>query len=303
MRIKLSVIISALLAFCGFAEAQTPVDTVFSPAVIYSGMPPTYEIAGISVNGADNYEDYIVIGYSGLKVGERIEIPGDEITSASKRLWRQGLFSKVQISVDKIAGDKAWLSINLRQQPQISAINYNGVKKGEKDDLQEKLQLYVGNQITQNIINRATLIIKQYFKEKGFGNADVVIALHEDLSEPNKMIVDINIDKHDKVKVHKIYIAGNEVFSDKKLKRTIKKTNENGNILNLFRQKKFVENDYKDDLKRIIEKYNEEGYRDAKILSDSVVRYDDKTVDVYIDLEEGRKYYIDRKSTRLNSSH
>ena len=106
------------------------------------------------------------------------------------------------------------------------------------------------------------------------------------------MIVDINIDKHDKVKVHKIYIAGNEVFSDKKLKRTIKKTNENGNILNLFRQKKFVENDYKDDLKRIIEKYNEEGYRDAKILSDSVVRYDDKTVDVYIDLEEGRKYYI-----------
>ena len=292
MRIKLSVIISALLAFCGFAEAQTPVDTVFSPAVIYSGMPPTYEIAGISVNGADNYEDYIVIGYSGLKVGERIEIPGDEITSASKRLWRQGLFSKVQISVDKIAGDKAWLSINLRQQPQISAINYNGVKKGEKDDLQEKLQLYVGNQITQNIINRATLIIKQYFKEKGFGNADVVIALHEDLSEPNKMIVDINIDKHDKVKVHKIYIAGNEVFSDKKLKRTIKKTNENGNILNLFRQKKFVENDYKDDLKRIIEKYNEEGYRDAKILSDSVVRYDDKTVDVYIDLEEGRKYYI-----------
>ncbi|MDE5839162.1 MAG: outer membrane protein assembly factor BamA, partial [Paramuribaculum sp.] len=292
MRFRIAVIIAAIFTLCATATAQTPVDTIYTPPIIYSGMPPTYEIAGIEVNGADNYEDFVVIGYSGLKVGERIEIPGDEITAASKRLWRQGFFSKVQVSVDKIAGDKAWLTISLREQPQISAINYNGVKKGEKEDLQEKLQLFVGNQITQNIVNRAQLIIKNYFKEKGFGNADVVIALHEDLSEPNKMIVDINIDKHDKVKVHKIYIDGNDVLSDKKIKRTIKKTNENGDIMNLFRQKKFVENDYEDDLKRIIEKYNELGYRDAKILSDSVVPYNEKSVDVYITLEEGKKYYI-----------
>ncbi|MDE6049947.1 MAG: outer membrane protein assembly factor BamA, partial [Paramuribaculum sp.] len=292
MRFKIAVIIAAMFAVCATASAQTPADTIYTPPVIYSGMPPTYEIAGINVDGADNYEDFVVIGYSGLKVGERIEIPGDEITAASKRLWRQGLFSKVQISVDKIAGDKAWLTINLREQPQISAINYNGVKKSEREELQEKLQLLVGNQITQNIVNRAQLIIKNYFKEKGFGNADVVIALHEDLSEPNKMIVDINIDKHDKVKVHKIYIDGNEVLTDKKIKRTIKKTNESGDIMNLFRQRKFVENDYKDDLKRIIEKYNELGYRDAKIVSDSVVPFNEKSVDVYIDVEEGKKYYI-----------
>lgn len=106
------------------------------------------------------------------------------------------------------------------------------------------------------------------------------------------MIVDIVVDRHDKVKVHKIYIDGNEVMSDNALQRTMKKTNEKGKLLNLFKQKKFVESDYRDDLNRIIQKYNEKGYRDAKILSDSVVPYNDKTVDVYISLEEGKKYYI-----------
>ena len=142
------------------------------------------------------------------------------------------------------------------------------------------------------MINRAELIIKKYFDDKGFGNADVVISLHDDLSNPNCVFVDINVDKHDKIKVHKIYIDGNEVMSDRALQRVMKKTNEKGNILNLFRQKKFVESDYNDDLNRIIERYNEKGYRDAKILADSVVPYDDKSVDVYISLEEGHKYYI-----------
>lgn len=117
-------------------------------------------------------------------------------------------------------------------------------------------------------------------------------SLQEDLSHKNEMIVNIDVDKHSKVKVHKIYITGNEVLSDGKLKRVIKKTNESSNLLKLFSQKKFVENDYRDDLNRIIQKYNELGYRDAKILSDSVVPYSDNKVDVYIDLEEGKKYYI-----------
>ncbi|MBO4944350.1 MAG: outer membrane protein assembly factor BamA, partial [Muribaculaceae bacterium] len=135
-------------------------------------------------------------------------------------------------------------------------------------------------------------IIKKYYEDKGFKNADVVIALHEDLSKANEMIVDINVDKHEKVKVHKIYIDGNQVLSDGKLQRVMKKTNERGKLKNLFRQKKFVPSDYEDDLVRIIEKYNEKGYRDAVILSDSVVPYDDKSVDVHISLDEGNKYYI-----------
>ncbi len=149
-----------------------------------------------------------------------------------------------------------------------------------------------GNQITQNIVNRAEAIIRQHYKQKGYGNADVKITLHEDLSAPNEMIVDIAVNRHDKVKVHKIYLDGNEVLSDSKLKRTIKKTNEKNNILKLFSQKKFVESDYEDDLNRILEKYNELGYRDARIVADSVVPYDEKTVDVHIKLDEGHRYYI-----------
>lgn len=293
---KLAIILSSALllifAMAPSAIAQLPVDTIYSPKINFTGMPSTYEIAGITVDGADNYEPHIIIGYSGLKVGERIEIPGLALTNASKRLWNQRLFSQVRIEVDKTAGDKAWLSIHLRQQPRISKINYSGTKKGERDDLQERLQLQPGQQITQNVINRAELIIKKYYDDKGFGNADVLITLHDDLSNPNCVFVDIDVDKHDKIKVHKIYIDGNEVMSDRALQRVMKKTNEKGNILNLFRQKKFVETDYHDDLNRIIDKYNEKGYRDAKILADSVVPFDDKSVDVYISLEEGHKYYI-----------
>jgi outer membrane protein insertion porin family len=205
---------------------------------------------------------------------------------------RQGLFAQAQFIVEKICGNKAWVKIKLRTQPRISKVNYNGMKKGEREDIQERLQLLKGNQITQNIVNRAEAIIKQYYDGKGFGNAQVNIILHEDLSAPNEMIVDINVDKHDKVKVHKIYIEGNEVMSDNQIQRAMKKTNEKNKLINLFRQKKFVESDYQDDLNRILEKYNEKGYRDAKIVSDSVVPYDDRLVDVHITLDEGKKYYI-----------
>lgn len=295
MRYKLILLIATLYGIFGSTTtAQEKVDTIYSPNVIFSSLPRSYEIADITVSGADNYEDFVVIGYSGLKVGDVVDIPGTELTAAAKRLMRQGLFSQVQIKVTKTAGNKAWIEFALRQQPRISTVNYNGMKKGEKEDLQERLQLMKGNQITQNIVNRATKIVEQYFAEKGFKNADVKIELTEDLSHKNEMIVDINVNKHDKIKVHKIHIDGNEILSDGKIKRTMKKTNEKGikNFRKIFSQKKFVESDYHDDLNRIIEKYNELGFRDAKILADSVVKYDEKSVDVYIHLEEGKKYYV-----------
>ncbi|MDE6395051.1 MAG: outer membrane protein assembly factor BamA, partial [Duncaniella sp.] len=295
MRTNPSQILTLIIALvcCALpAKAQLPTDTIYNPTMMFSGMPKTYEIAGIRIVGADNYEEKNILGYSGLKVGDRIPIPGDEISDAAKRLWRQGLFSNVKITVDKVAGNKAWLCYNLRQQPRIASIVYHGVKKSEQKDLDETLQLHRGNQITQNIVNRAEQIISKYYSNKGFGNVQVKITLAEDLSAPNEVIVNINVNKNDKIKVHKIYIDGNEVMSDNQVQRAMKKTNEKGKLLNLFRQKKFVESDYEDDLQRIIDKYNEKGYRDAVILSDSVVPYDDKTVDVYIKLDEGKKYYI-----------
>ena len=293
MRYRILLILSIITAvFCSDMKAAEPNDTIYNPPMIFSGMPKKYEIAGIRVNGLQNYEDYIVIGYSGLSVGDIVEIPGDEITNAAKRFWRQGLFSKIQIKVEKVCGDKAWLVFDLRQQPRISQINYYGVKKSEREEIQQRLGLMIGNQITQNIVNRAKDIIAAYFKQKGFGNVTVDIQQTPDISKENEMIVNINIDKNDKVKVHKIYISGNEVMSANKIQRVMKKTNEKKKLVNLFRQKKFVEKDYENDLNLIIKKYNELGYRDAHIVKDSVAQYNDKYVDVFIEVEEGRQYFI-----------
>ena len=293
MKYKLLLIFAAVaMVFGNNVKAAEQNDTIYNPTIIFSGMPKKYEIAGLRVEGLQNYEDYIVIGYSGLSIGDVVEIPGDDITNAAKRFWRQGLFSKIQIRVEKIYGNKAWLVFDLRQQPRISKINYTGCKKGEKEELEQRLSLMPGNQITQNIVNRAKEIISAFFKQKGFGNVTVDIRLTPDLSKENEMIVDINVNKNEKVKVHKIYIAGNDVLSDNKIQRVMKKTNEKKKLVNLFRQKKFVESDYENDLDLIIKKYNELGYRDARIVSDSVAQYNEKQVDVYIEVEEGKQYFI-----------
>lgn len=293
MKYKLLLIFAAVaMVFGNNVKAAEQNDTIYNPTIIFSGMPKKYEIAGLRVEGLQNYEDYIVIGYSGLSIGDVVEIPGDDITNAAKRFWRQGLFSKIQIRVEKIYGNKAWLVFDLRQQPRISKINYTGCKKGEKEELEQRLSLMLGNQITQNIVNRAKEIITAFFKQKGFGNVTVDIRLTPDLSKENEMIVDINVNKNEKVKVHKIYIAGNDVLSDNKIQRVMKKTNEKKKLVNLFRQKKFVESDYENDLNLIIKKYNELGYRDARIVSDSVAQYNEKQVDVYIEVEEGKQYFI-----------
>ena len=293
MRLKLTLFLSILIAAVIPGKAQAlHQDTVFNPPIVFSGIPVKYEIADIKVTGAPNYDDNIILGYSGLKPGQTIEIPGNDVNTAVRRLMRQGLFAQARVKLLKTYAGQAWLELELRPFPRISEINYLGMKKGEREDIQERLQLMKGNQITQTIVNRATQIIKKYYDEKGFKNATEDITLRDDLSKENEQIVDIAVDKHSKVKVHKIYLEGNEVFSDNKVKGAMKNTNEKGKLRNLFKQKKFVEQDYHDDLNRIIEKYNEKGYRDAKILFDSVAPYDEKTVDVFIKLEEGKKYYI-----------
>ncbi len=149
-----------------------------------------------------------------------------------------------------------------------------------------------GQQLTPNIIAQAKKIIEQYYAKKGFKDASVKITQQPDLSKENYAILDVTVDRNNRVKVHRIHVEGNEVLSDKKVKRTFKKTNENSDILKIFSQKKFVESDFKDDLNRLIQKYNELGYRDARITYDSVAKYDDGKVDVFVGVDEGRKYYI-----------
>ncbi len=262
------------------------------PTIQYTNSPKKYEIGGITVSGVKNYEDYVLIGFSGLAVGQIVSVPGDEITSAVKRFWKHGLFSDVKINATKIEGKKVWLEIVLKQRSRISDIVFIGMKKSDREDLEAKLGLVKGNQITPNLIDRAKKTIRKHYEEKGFHNVDVDIRQKDDLSKENHVIVEIAVDRKQKTTVNRIFITGNKDLSSNKIQGIMKKTNEKGRLVNLFRQKKFVTADFIADKELIIKKYNELGYRDAVIVSDSVAKANDKSVNVYIRIDEGKKYFI-----------
>ena len=295
MKIKKTFFLTAL-ALLLTAPAQAQQQDTDNPTVVY-GQPKQLPIGGISVEGVDAYEDYLLIGISGLSVGEYVSIPGDEITAAVKRYWKHGLFSSARIEAEKIQNDSIYLKIVLATRPRVSRVNITGAKKSERDDLEQKIGIVSGNQITPNMVDRAKIVIKNYFDEKGFKNADINIVQRDDINKPDHVVVDVNIDKKEKVKVNHIYITGNDHLSRRKIVGgpfgggLLKKTHEN-KFANLVRSKKFVTEKYKEDKDRIIEKYNELGYRDAQIIADSVVDLGNNTVDVYLHLDEGQKYYV-----------
>ena len=297
LTLKFQATISLLLLIClSFipenGQAQNTNDKDSKPVILYSGTPRKCEIGGIRVTGGEGYEDYVLIGLSGLSVGQTISVPGDEITQAIRRYWRHGLFSQARIEADSIIDNKVYLNIILAQRPRVSDIRYNGVKKSEREDLEAKLGLAKGGQITPNLIDRAKILVKRYFDEKGFKNAEVVVIQRDDPNNKNQVIIDVDIDKKEKVKVHQITIEGNTALTDKKIKRLMKKTNEKNKLANIFKTKKFIEEKYEEDKENIINKYNELGYRDAIIVTDSITNFDDRTVDIFLRIEEGDKYYV-----------
>jgi outer membrane protein insertion porin family len=193
-------------------EVDTTDTTAKVPTISYSLAPKKYKIANIKVSGAKNYDDFVLIGFSGLSVGDEITVPGEQVTSAVKRFWKHGLFSDVKILADKIEGDSIWLSIQLKQRPRISQINYIGIKKGERQDLENKLGLKKGYQVTPNVIDRTRTLIKNYYDGKGYKNVKIDIDQKDDVSNDGEVIVDINIDKNKKTRIHRIYFEGNEAL-------------------------------------------------------------------------------------------
>ena len=273
-------------------------EKIVNPDITYSGNPHTYKLAGLAVSGIDGYEDYVLTGISGLSIGQELEVPGTAITDAVKRYWKHGLFSDVSISADSIVGDNIYLRINLLPRPRISTINYNGLKKSERDDMEKKLGLLKGGQITPNMISRAKILAKKYFDDKGYKNAEINILQRDDVANKNQVILDINVDKKEKLKVRNIIIEGNEQLPIKKIKGSFfskgafAKTHEAGKLGNLLKSKKFTPERWAEDKKNLITKYNEFGFRDATILKDSVWNVDPKHVDIYVKVNEGKKYYI-----------
>ncbi|MDP4240472.1 MAG: POTRA domain-containing protein [Bacteroidota bacterium] len=282
----LLIILSQLLV----AQTASVKDSTNLPVIEYGNSTPKYEIAGITVSGAGNYEDFVLIGFSGLTVGDVVNVPGDAITNAVKRFWKQGLFSDVKIIATKIKDGKVWLNIALKERPRVSEVNYNGLKKSEIEDLEVKIGIVKGNQITPNISDRAKKIIDKYLEEKGFLNVQVNVYQRNDPKKAGYVIVDINVDKKLKTKIHQLIYTGNSALTHNQINRAMKKTNDN-NWRNFFRTKKFVREEYEKDKIALIDKYNEIGYRDAYIAADSVVPFDNKTVNVYLTVNEGKKYY------------
>lgn len=290
------VLMAATAITCGVTvHAQ---DKVIHPDINYAGTPRTVVVGGIAVSGVQGYEDYMLSGISGLSVGQTITVPGTDITDAVKRYWKHGLFSDVSISADSIVGNKIYLNIYLQTLPRVSEINYIGLKKSERDDMEAKLGLLKGGQVTPNTISRAKFLAKKYFDDKGFNNADIDIMQRDDVSNKNSVILDVIVDKKAKMRVRHIEIVGNKALSDKKIKGTLfskgafKKIHESGKFDNIFKSKKYTPERWKEDKRNLIKKYNEYGYRDAVILKDSVWTVDDKHVDILVKVDEGVKYYL-----------
>ena len=287
---------SVLFVLAHFVAAQTTTDTDEStsntPVIEYSTVNLKYEIAEIRVSGADNYEDFAIIGYSGLALGDMVSVPGDEITNAVKRFVRQGLFSSVKIYADKLEDGKVWLHIALKERPRVSEVTYSGLKKGEIEDLEQRVGIVKGNQITPNISDRAKKLVEKYLQEKGFLNATANVYQRNDPEKAGYVIVEVEVDKKLKTKVNRLIITGNDALSQMKIDRAMKKTSEKGKWYNFFSSKKFIQEEYVKDKNLVIEKYNEIGYRDAYIVTDSVVPFDDKSVNIYLTVDEGKKYYF-----------
>ena len=287
-----------LLAFSGVSLVASAQQKIVNPDITYTGSPKTYKLAGLTVTGIDGYEDYVLTGISGLAVGQELEVPGTAVTDAVKRYWKHGLFSDVSITADSIVGDDIYLKIHLTPRPRISTINYNGLKKTEREDMDKKLGLLKGGQITPNMIDRAKILAKKYFEDKGYKNAEVFIRQRDDVAAKNQVILDIDVDKKEKMKVRSIIIDGDNQLGDKKIKGTMfskgafAKTHEAGKLSNILKSKKFTPERWTEDKKNLITKYNEHGYRDAIILKDSVWNVDPKHVNIYVKVDEGKKYYI-----------
>jgi len=252
--------------------------------------PEEYTIAGITISGVKFLEPNALIGISGLRIGQKIDIPGEVITAAAKKLWDQGLFSDVRITVTGKEGDNIWLDIYLQERPRLSSLRFEGIRKSEETDLTEKLSLPPGSQVTAHLLNSAERTIKDHYIEKGFLNTEVNIIQKDDPDMPNNVILNFVIAKNSKVKIEQIVFEGNDFFEDRRLRRVMKNTKQKD--LNIFKGSKFIEEKFDEDRAKLVEFYNENGFRDFRILGDSTYSMEDGKMVLVLKINEGNQYYL-----------
>jgi len=251
-----------------------------------------YILAKVKVNGKISYNEQTVVTFSGLEKGQQITVPGEELSNAIKKLGKLGLFSEIDFYVNKVEADSIWLDLDIVELPKLSEAKIQGVKKSKKEELIKDNSLTKGKIVNENLITTTKNYIENKYKKEGYFNAKVSINTIQDTLEGNNVKILVNIDKGDKLKIAKISIEGNQMFSDGKLKKTMKNTKQI-NPIRVFKASKYIKDKYKEDLTSLIDKYKEKGFRDARIISDSVFLNAKKTkIAINIKIEEGRKYYF-----------
>ncbi|MEN0055023.1 MAG: outer membrane protein assembly factor BamA [Mucilaginibacter sp.] len=288
--ILLSVFVTTAFAQVSNAPRTNLTKSIPADSLSYLN-PRDYIIGGISVSGAKYLDKDILIQLSKLNKGDRINLPGERNSEVIKALYKEGLFDDVQLNITKINQDTIYLEIAVSERPRLSRLHITGIRKGEIEDVQKKLNDRTGKIVNENLLSTTTAIIKKHFNEKGFLNTTVKLTQRKDPGDANSVILDVAIDKKTKVKINDVAFEGNKAFSDKKLKGFLKKTREK-KWYNLFGSKKFKQDKYEEDKQSLIESMQGKGYRDAEILSDSVWAHDATSVNVKIKVYEGPKYYF-----------
>ena len=251
-----------------------------------------YILAGVKVNGKISYNQQTVVTFSGIEKGQEITVPGEEISNAIKKLGKLGLFSDIDFYVNKIEGDSIWMDLDIAELPKLNEVKFQGVKKSKIEGLIKDNGLTKGKIVNENLITTTKNYIENKYKKDGYFKTKVFIKTIPDTTEGNQVKMLVNIDKGDKLKISRITFEGNEKFLSSKLKAAMKNTKQSS-PLHLFKASKFIKDKYKEDLTSIIDKYKEKGYRDARIIQDSVYLNAKKTkLAINIKLEEGHKYYF-----------
>ncbi|MGB4205565.1 MAG: POTRA domain-containing protein [Bacteroidales bacterium] len=330
MRLRLFCYLCFALIFTSAPETKSQVLIGSDlPEVNYT-RPVSYIIGGITVSGIEYLDHGVIIVLSGLSVGDRIEIPGDRIRQAIEKLWQQGLFENIRITATRIEGEMIFLNLSMKERPRMSKFTFRGVRKSEADDLRDKINLVHNDVVTDHLIIRTENIIKKHFSGKGYLNTTVDISQVRDTAGINQVYLIIDINKRNRVRIESINFEGNSALSDLKLKRQFKDTKEKGvvkpfdsmdkmlkdfakaavkldlvemgnSIANaftedirprVFKSSRLIDDDFTKDKQNLIRKYNEHGYRDARIVKDSVYRVDDNYVSIDLQIEEGPRYYF-----------
>lgn len=250
-----------------------------------------YTIAEIIVTGDTNFSEATIVTFSGLRKGEVIAISGERISEALKKLWGSNLFSNIDIYLTKTEGDQAYLEISLQDLPELNDVEIRGVKKGKKEALIKDNKLNKGVKVTENLITTTKNYLTNKYRKDGFYNTKVTVTTTPviDSIEKSRVNMLVNIEKNDKVKIKNIDFIGNEKLSDKKLRKAMKHTKQK-NFLRFLKRSKYVKDNYKEDLVSVIDKYKENGYRDARVIADSISNNDDGTLSIAVNIEEGEKY-------------